>query len=663
MILVQRISHITRNPHKTVRSTKKNMSFRFSLGSAVMIRTLLLASVLLSSLALQTILPFSREALALPRQSSLRFSPSNDNELLLDQRLKAKSALERLDALESAIRANDEASLSDFSSDIDAVEEDVVAWALNLLPPPGMGAEQFEKDLAYFCDLPFSMQLAMIRVVDLPDDTLLDITEYPDVLYRIYERGRTLTPQLLEDALKTVQKNMATTARRNVMTNSDTPRTVTAETELIISGLFDGKSTDEVRFESLVKQHLGRTTRKEGKGAQEKDLQTLLKALEDKSIFAVTGKPLPIPGGFLIRGQPRKKTGKDIVEGLDEKLPVNWGAQVSYMPDFTKEADVENPDADPVLVLLNNDFTPEVAWWLLSFSTAAAVVSCFLFGFGVYGGNEVVASRLADLTATGDTSAVNWFNGLLAQLLIPIAIIQVLHELGHLLVAWKEKIKISPPTLLPFWILPFMGTQTQLKTSPNNMTSLFDFAFLGPFMGIMSSLIFLVVGVQMTLLADPETSLYFPALPVSLLRLSTLGGTIIDTLYGGAGFITAQAENANILMHPYAVAGFTGLLINSLALLPLGSTDGGRMSQALFSRNGHLLVGGVTWFALLLTTLALDQHDVLLGAWVVNNLVQNDQEVPCRDEVDKVNIWRAAAGFGLWFVAVLALVPLDHVLV
>ena len=72
---------------------------------------------------------------------------------------------------------------------------------------------------------------------------------------------------------------------------------------------------------------------------------------------------------------------------------------------------------------------------------------------------------------------------------------------------------------------------------------------------------------------------------------------------------------------------------------------------------------GVTWFALLLTTLALDQHDVLLGAWVVNNLVQNDQEVPCRDEVDKVNIWRAAAGFGLWFVAVLALVPLDHVLV
>ena len=117
------------------------------------------------------------------------------------------------------------------------------------------------------------------------------------------------------------------------------------------------------------------------------------------------------------------------------------------------------------------------------------------------------------------------------------------------------------------------------------------------------------------------------------------------------------------MLHPLAIGGFTGLLINSLALLPLGSSDGGRMSQALFSRNGHLLVGGATWFSLLLTTLALDQHDVLLGAWVVYNIAQNDQEVPCRDEVDKVNIWRAVAGFGLWFVAVLTLVPLDHTLV
>jgi membrane-associated protease RseP (regulator of RpoE activity) len=179
-------------------------------------------------------------------------------------------------------------------------------------------------------------------------------------------------------------------------------------------------------------------------------------------------------------------------------------------------------------------------------------------------------------------------------------------------------------------------------------------------MGIITSIVFLVYGIQMTLLADPETLKFFPALPVADLKLSTLGVGIMDYLFGGAGVITSQDPSTMIALHPFAIAGFAGLFIQSLEMMPLGSTDGGRMSQAIFGRSGHLVVGGGAWFVLLVATLFIDQSgDILLGAWVVNNVSQNDMEIPCRNEVETADVFRSIAGFGLWFIAILALVPMQ----
>jgi membrane-associated protease RseP (regulator of RpoE activity) len=203
-----------------------------------------------------------------------------------------------------------------------------------------------------------------------------------------------------------------------------------------------------------------------------------------------------------------------------------------------------------------------------------------------------------------------------------------------------------------------MGAVTQLRTSPKNLTSLFDFAFFGPFCGLFTSLVFLVTGIQSTLLADADAAQYFPHLPVNVLQMSTLGGSIVDFFYGGNGMITMQSAASTVPLHPLAIAGFCGIVINSLEMLPLGSSDGGRLSQALFGRSTHAIVGGATWFSLLVSSFLLDQQEVLIGAWVVFNLVQNDMELPCRDEVDKVNIPRSLAAFFLWFVAILAITPM-----
>ena len=72
-------------------------------------------------------------------------------------------------------------------------------------------------------------------------------------------------------------------------------------------------------------------------------------------------------------------------------------------------------------------------------------------------------------------------------------------------------------------------------------------------------------------------------------------------------------------------------------------------------------VGGLTWFALLIANFTLSEQAsaVLVTTWVVNNVVQNDMEVPCRDETDKVNLPRILAVFSLWFLAALVVVPME----
>lgn len=62
----------------------------------------------------------------------------------------------------------------------------------------------------------------------------------------------------------------------------------------------------------------------------------------------------------------------------------------------------------------------------------------------------------------------------------------------------------------------------------------------------------------------------FPAIPVDLLRSSSLGGGLVSSFLGSGFVIPNQGLDSLVGLHPLAIAGFLGLIINSLALLPLG---------------------------------------------------------------------------------------------
>lgn len=107
---------------------------------------------------------------------------------------------------------------------------------------------------------------------------------------------------------------------------------------------------------------------------------------------------------------------------------------------------------------------------------------------------------------------------------------------------------------------------------------MFDFAIAGPFAGIIASVVALYFGLQFTLYSTAEAAAQFPALPLEILRQSTLGGGIIEYMLGAGALAvpggsegTSAISSITIPLHPVAIAGYISLIVNALALLPIGS--------------------------------------------------------------------------------------------
>ena len=126
---------------------------------------------------------------------------------------------------------------------------------------------------------------------------------------------------------------------------------------------------------------------------------------------------------------------------------------------------------------------------------------------------------------------------------------------------------------------------------------------------------------------------------------------------GGDGLLLQQDPNTPVILHPFAIAGIAGLMINALDTIPLAATDGGRMSLALLGRPGHVAFSGLVYFAILLYTIFSGHQDIFLSYLFVTSFTQKDLEIPARNEVDQASLSQAAIALTMWCVAILTLTP------
>lgn len=327
---------------------------------------------------------------------------------------------------------------------------------------------------------------------------------------------------------------------------------------------------------SFVRSLLPEVTRKEP--VNEEYIDVLYSEVLGKDTFnPIERKPIAIPGGYLIRGESKVKPTKGEDEGdilinaLDEKLSKSSVAgkiQLYYILDPTPPSGEEimrDEDQSPVILVTNSDISPDTDAWVKPTVTFLGLVSIAAFSLGSFAFNEEVLDRVSAITESGDGN-FDWLYDLSLPLAFSVLVTQIAHEAGHLLVAFKDGIIIGIPTIVPGFQFGITGALTPIKSSPKNIKSLFDFAIAGPLFGLAASLVLLYLGLEMTAFMDTTA---LPSIPVELLRSSALAGGIVDYLLGGV--LDSPNSQEMLKLHPYAIAGFGGVVQNALSLMPIVS--------------------------------------------------------------------------------------------
>lgn len=179
------------------------------------------------------------------------------------------------------------------------------------------------------------------------------------------------------------------------------------------------------------------------------------------------------------------------------------------------------------------------------------------------------------------TAIATW---LTAGPLYAVAIMSILlaHEMGHYLTARHYGVPATLPYFIPMPLISLFGTMgalIRMATQGANRRMLFDIAVAGPIAGMVLAVPACLIGLKLSRVVD------IGAMDGSHINLGTslLFQWFSDIIVGPLG------PGQDIELHPIAFAGWAGLFVTSLNLIPVGQLDGGHVAYALLGRRAHWL--------------------------------------------------------------------------
>jgi membrane-associated protease RseP (regulator of RpoE activity) len=189
---------------------------------------------------------------------------------------------------------------------------------------------------------------------------------------------------------------------------------------------------------------------------------------------------------------------------------------------------------------------------------------------------------------------------------VPLLAILVTHEMGHWLQAKRHGVDASLPYFIPLPLPPLgtLGAVISMRGRIKSRDALFDIGASGPLAGMIVALPVLAWGLHLSVIepipphgVDEGQSILY------LLMKRIVLGPIPST--------------HDVFLHPTAFAGWAGLFMTMLNLVPAGQLDGGHVAYALFGERQDVyskrirfsllgvaaIVGGLAAFG------ALRRHD------------------------------------------------------
>jgi Zn-dependent protease len=166
-----------------------------------------------------------------------------------------------------------------------------------------------------------------------------------------------------------------------------------------------------------------------------------------------------------------------------------------------------------------------------------------------------------------------------------IALLAVLgtHEMGHKITANKKGMEATVPYFIP-GPPPFgtFGAVIMQKSLPPNKDALFDVGADGPIAGFVIATIVSIVGLTLLIPSPPIENAGTIQMPILWILLARF--------LNGLNLLPNANPGQVLLLHPVAFAGWVGIVVTMLNLLPAAMLDGGHVVRSLAGEKARLVL-------------------------------------------------------------------------
>lgn len=158
---------------------------------------------------------------------------------------------------------------------------------------------------------------------------------------------------------------------------------------------------------------------------------------------------------------------------------------------------------------------------------------------------------------------------------ITLLLILLSHELSHYFMSRRHNVSATPPYFIPappiLMIIGTFGAVIKMKPPIPDRRSLIDIGASGPISGFIIAVLAVIIGLKYSEVKSAK----------EIQEGLSLGSSILFYLLTKI-VLNIAPDKYEIVLHPIAFAGWVGLLVTSLNLLPIGQLDGGHIVYALF---------------------------------------------------------------------------------
>jgi membrane-associated protease RseP (regulator of RpoE activity) len=294
--------------------------------------------------------------------------------------------------------------------------------------------------------------------------------------------------------------------------------------------------------------------------------------------------------------------------------------------------------------------------------------------------------------AAGEPSTLQFlFRNILSGWPFALSMMGILftHEMGHYIMCRYYNVPATLPFFIPAPLISPLGTLgafIAMRGIPKNKRILFDVGVAGPLAGVVIAIPVLFIGLSLSHLGSvghsapgsagflEGNSLFylfskFVVFGKLLPEPATMNG-LSPALYWLRYFFTAQPipfNGLDVQLNPVALAGWAGLLVTALNLVPVGTLDGGHVAYGLFGEKARRIfpfaIGALIAFSFLpsLLTFSLGAFNYSWLLWVFILFWLGNVRTQPLDDITPLDGKRRAIGFFMLLLFVLLFTPIPMV--